>query len=432
MLSIKQSISSFFYPQNKIDDEIEKIFFYYDFYTSNFSRIYTFAFILKIGLLGILIIDSIKFFNSELKGVSFELAVTHVIFFIICIFFIISSKYIKKKVKSLTLYRVYLWFVIILIFGIVIWTSLIDQKINGQITVLIMGFFGVSILFYIIPLDGLIIYTISILLFLLLLPMYQNKLEIIQAHYINIPILGVLSFFVSYYFFKGKVLDYIKNQKIQKAIAEYDELVKKILPDAVSFKLRKEEKYISEVNLATIVFIDFVSFSKIMNETNTEIVLKVLDELFEAFDRIILKYRLEKIKTIGDGYMYAGGLFSNISQLKECVDSALEILHFIESKKEELFSRTGYEWQIRMGIDCGEVVTGVIGNWRFTFDIWGNTVNIASRLVSECEPNHINVSKNVFDKIWMYSEFQFKPRGYQTIKNLGTIEMYYVYQKKSY
>ncbi len=432
MLQNKQSIYTFFYPQNLINDEIEKIFFYYDVYASNFSRIYTFSFVLMVGLIGISIYNFIRFVNSELNEVSFELAITHLIFLMICVFFLFSSKFMQKKVKSLWLFRIYLWVVIIMIFSIVIWISLIDQKVNGQITVFIMGLFGISVLFYILPFDGLILYSFSIIIFFILLPIYQKNLQIIQAHYVNVTILGLISYFINNFFFKTKVFDFIKNQKIQKFNAEYDDLIKKVLPDTVSFKLRKEGRYISKVDLATIVFIDFVSFSKIMNETNAEIVLKELDKLFESFDQIILKYGLEKIKTIGDAYMYAGGLFLNSSQLKECVDSALEILNFIETKKDEIFSRTGHIWKVRIGIDCGEVMTGVIGNWRFTFDVWGNTVNIASRLTTECEPNHINVSKNVFDKIWMFNEYQFSPRGNQIIKNLGMIEMYYLSYKKKY
>ncbi|MFN3604294.1 MAG: adenylate/guanylate cyclase domain-containing protein [Leptonema sp. (in: bacteria)] len=281
-----------------------------------------------------------------------------------------------------------------------------------------------------IPFDAIILYVSSTIIFLFLLPYYQSNPNIIVSHNINIPILSLLSLFISNFFYKLKVTDFIKNQKIQKSTAEFDELIKKILPESISFRLRKEGKITPMIQEATVVFVDFVSFSKITKSTNIQKVLEILDELFGEFDKILIQYNLEKIKTMGDGYMYAGGLFSNQTQLREAIDSAIEIQNLLEKKREELISLTNFPWEARIGIDCGNVISGVIGNWRFSFDIWGDTVNIAFRLVTECEPGKINISRNVFERIWFYNEYQLEPRGVLPIKNLGTIEMFYLHPSK--
>lgn len=432
MLSIKENLNSFFYPEKQIENQIDKIFFYYDVYTTNFSRIQKVATILIFGLSGILILDFIKYINSTLNQASKELAIIHIVFFIFSIFLKLTVSIILKKTQSLSVFRIFQWSIIIIILGINIYTTLIDQKINGQITVLVMAYFGISVLIYIFPIDGLFLYAISTLSFFFLLPFFQSNKEIITSHHINVPILVLLSYFISNLFYKNKVNDFIKSQRIQKTTEEFDNLIQKILPENISFKIRKEGKIEPRINDATIVFVDFVSFSIIMNKTNIQIVLKTLEELFEEFDYIIKKYKLEKIKTIGDSYMFAGGLFSNHSQLKECIDASIEIINFLEIKKKELINHTGYPWEVRIGIDHGKIVSGIIGNWRFVFDVWGDTVNIASRLVTECEPKKINISKNVFDKIWMYNEYEFEPRGVIPIKNLGTIEMFYVHSSKKF
>lgn len=432
MLSIKESFNSFFYPEKQIENQVDKIFFYYDIYTTNFSRIQKVTMVLIVGLGGILVLDFIKYINSTLNQASKELAIIHFLFFIFSIFLKLIIPIILKKTQSLLVFRIFLWSIIIFILGINIYTSLIDQKINGQITVLVMAYFGISVLVYIFPIDALFLYSISTLSFFFLLPFFQSNKEIITSHQINIPILVLLSYFISNLFYKNKVNDFMKSQRIQKVTEEYDNLIQKILPENISFKIRKEGKIEPTINDATIVFVDFVSFSKIMSKTNIQIVLKTLEELFEEFDYIIKKHKLEKIKTIGDSYMFAGGLFSNHPQMKECIDASIEIIKFLETKKNELLNSTGYSWEVRIGIDCGRVVSGIIGNWRFVFDVWGDTVNIASRLVTECEPNKINISKNVFDKSWMYNDYEFEPRGVIPIKNLGTIEMFYLYPSKKF
>jgi len=315
-------ISDFFYPEKLLDDQVEKVFFYYDIANTNISRLIIFNYVLSIGLIGILTFDAIRYLNNTLDVYAKELAITHIVFLFYCAITIISSKLIARRIQNQLIFRFFFLLIAFFLFLILIWTTLIDQKANGQITVIIMGYFGVSVLLYLFPIDSLILYIIVSLILFYFLPQYQTNPQVLTSHYINIPILILISYFISVIFFKSKLNDFIKSKKIEQTTSELDELIQKILPIHVAYKLRKENRFEPFINEnVTIVFIDFVSFSTIMEKTNVNIVFSVLDELFNKFDKVIKKYNLEKIKTIGDSYMFAGGLFSEYSQAKECVDA---------------------------------------------------------------------------------------------------------------
>ncbi len=431
MKSFFNIIHNFFNPIKQIDDPIEKIFFYFDIASINLSRLITFSYVLGFALIALLIIDIIRFYNHSLDDVSLELAYTHIVYFLLVVFIILSSKIFQRKVNKPNLFRLYVFIVVLLNYSIAIWTTLIDQKANGQITVIIMSYFGIGALLYLLPLDSLILYTLSTTIFFILLPFYQKDPLIITSHYINVPILTLISFFISAVFFKSKMNDFIKSKKIEQVTNQLDDVIQKILPSQVAFKIRKESNFEPIINdNVTIGFIDFVSFSTIMEKTQVELVFSILDELFGKFDQIIKKYNLEKIKTIGDSYMFAGGLFSNQSQVRECVDASLEIIELLEKENTNLKYKTGFEWKVRIGLDKGRAICGIIGNWRFLFDVWGNVVNFAARLEAISHPNKINISKNIYDEIWIYPEYEFEPRGTLPVKNMQAIEMFYVSRSK--
>ncbi|GIX41491.1 MAG: hypothetical protein KatS3mg129_1224 [Leptospiraceae bacterium] len=431
MKSFFKIILNFFYPDRLIEDPVEKVFFYFDVATTNISRVITFYYVNIFGLLCILISDGIRYYNNTLDTYATELTIIHIVLLLFSISIIIISKYVVRRINNPNIFRVYFFIISLLIFFILIWITLIDQKANGQITVMIMGYFGVAVLIYLYPLDSLLLYLISTIIFLILLPYYQENKQILTSHFINIPILMLISYSISVMLFQAKVKDFIKSKKIESATAELDTLVQKVLPTQVAFKLRKENTIEPIVNEnVTVVFIDFVSFSTIMEKTNPMIIFSVLDELFRKFDAILKKYNLEKIKTIGDSYMFAGGLFKEISQVKECIDASLDIIDMLNQEQTQLKYKTGYNWYVRIGIDKGKVISGIIGDWRFVFDLWGNPVNIAARLESVSLPQKINISRNVYEEIRLYKDYYFEPRGILPIKNMEPVEMFFVDRAK--
>lgn len=224
-----------------------------------------------------------------------------------------------------------------------------------------------------------------------------------------------------------------KNSQIesQKDIIEEEHnraegLLLNILPESVADEL-KDKGYATPVhyNSATVLFTDFVGFTKVASTlTPTEVVNK-LNECFMRFDEIAEKYNLEKIKTIGDAYMCAGGLpIKNNTHPKDAIQAAIEILSFIKSHNEKLIKQGKAVWEIRIGIHTGELVAGVVGSKKFAYDIWGDTVNVASRMEINAEIGHINISEATYDMI--KDDFPCDYRGELDVKNRGKMGMYTV------
>jgi len=201
-----------------------------------------------------------------------------------------------------------------------------------------------------------------------------------------------------------------------------DNLLGNILPRAVAEDLKR--KGLSEpiqYDSATVVFTDFVGFTESASRLKPIELIEDLDRLFRAFDRILRARGLEKLKTIGDSYMFAGGLPNpDPEHARKCVLAALEIRDYVKAQK---IIRPNM-WPIRIGIHSGPLIAGIIGVNKFSYDIWGDTVNIASRMESGGEQGRINISEMTWSLVKDF--FQCEERGYQEIKNRGKYKMYFV------
>lgn len=223
----------------------------------------------------------------------------------------------------------------------------------------------------------------------------------------------------------GKIL--AEKNKIIRAEQERSEnLLLNILPALVADELKKRgrtsARYFDDVS---VLFADFVGFSQIAEKLTPQQLVSELDTCFQAFDEIIAKYNLEKIKTIGDAYMVAGGLPNGGgSQLKDMINAARDMQAWLAHWNEHRAERNMPVFEARIGIHCGPVVAGVVGSKKFAFDIWGDTVNIASRIESAGEGGKINISGNVYEVVREY--FPCHYRGKIPAKNKGEIDMYFV------
>lgn len=181
---------------------------------------------------------------------------------------------------------------------------------------------------------------------------------------------------------------------------------------------------------ATVIFMDFVGFSKSTLQMNPQDLVEALGFYFEKFDEIITKRQVERIKTIGDGYMCVGGIPTiNTTHAIDCALAALDIQKFVQSSASEIQNKYQISWQVRIGIHTGPLVAGVVGKNRLAFDIWGETVNLASRMETHSDPNKINISSATYQKIKDF--FICEPRGTIKIKNKEGVEelsmdMYFV------
>ncbi len=223
---------------------------------------------------------------------------------------------------------------------------------------------------------------------------------------------------------ENKLLE--QKSQIEKAQAESNRLLLNILPATVAEELIKNDKVQPRnYTSATVMMIDFVGFSRISSTLSSEALVQTLDYSFTAFDRIIKKYGVEKIKTIGDGYLCVGGIPTETEDHpQQVILAAFEILDFLQKWKTEKEQKNEPYFEGRIGIHTGALTAGVVGETKFAYDIWGDTVNVAARLEAGSEAGKINISKTTFELI--KDKFQCQHRGALPIKNLGTIEMYFV------
>jgi len=214
---------------------------------------------------------------------------------------------------------------------------------------------------------------------------------------------------------------------LKSALADNVLLLNRILPEQVAAELQKNG-YVEPVYFTdtAVIFTDFEGFSHSTENLAPSEVIHRLDTYFSAFDRIVATYGLEKIKTIGDSYMAVAGVPDlHDNPVGAACDAALDIMDVSRAISEEI-GPDG--WNIRIGIHCGPLVAGVIGKQKFAYDVWGATVNFASRMESSGEPGRINVSSDVHREMGPY--YRWQSRGPRPIKHLGTAEMYFLLGKK--
>ncbi len=225
-------------------------------------------------------------------------------------------------------------------------------------------------------------------------------------------------------FFIGVIVILLmKNLNLERE--KSDRLLVNILPTSIAAELKRNDFVKPQNYRATVLFTDFVGFTQAAEKMTPQELVNILDFYFTKFDKISRQYRLEKIKTIGDSYLAVGGIpESNLTHAFDCVSAALEIRDFVINQNQQQDSPQKAKWSIRIGIHTGNLIAGVIGQQKFAYDVWGDTVNIASRLESSGIENEVNVSEETYLQI--KDSFTCESRGKIAIKNGDKIEMYLV------
>jgi adenylate cyclase len=213
--------------------------------------------------------------------------------------------------------------------------------------------------------------------------------------------------------------------EIEKEKQKSERLLLNILP----LQIAEELKYTGRVkpvyhSSASVLFTDFENFSKIAELMSPEELVEELDYCFSYFDRIIERYNLEKLKTIGDSYMCCGGIpQANHTHALDTIMAALQIQKFMSLRKANKIKQNQPYWDIRIGIHSGSLLSGVIGKKKFVYDVWGDTVNLASRMESSGVAGQINISQATFELV--KDSFE-EHRGKILAKNMGEVDMYLI------
>ena len=216
------------------------------------------------------------------------------------------------------------------------------------------------------------------------------------------------------------------NKILDRQNAEIESLILNILPQEVANELQKTGNATPRFyERASVLFTDFKSFSKLADDLSPQEVVTELDACFIAFDGIIEKYKLEKIKTIGDSYMCAGGIpTEDNDHYINIIKAGLEIRDYMHIRNKQRDESGLPAWDIRIGINTGPIVAGVVGRKKYAYDIWGGTVNVASRMESNGEVGRVNISSSTYELI--KHKYACTHRGKIMAKNVGEVDMYFV------
>jgi adenylate cyclase len=225
---------------------------------------------------------------------------------------------------------------------------------------------------------------------------------------------------------KNQIITFEKAN-VEREKERSDSLLLNILPAEVAEELKTkgtaDAKHFDNV---TVLFTDFKSFTTVSEQLSPQELVNELHTCFKAFDEICTKYSIEKIKTIGDAYLAVSGLpQADENHAENVVRAALEIREFMKKRREKLGAKT---FEIRIGINSGSVVAGIVGVKKFAYDIWGDTVNTAARMEQNSEAGKINISETTYALV--KDTFTCEYRGEIDAKNKGKLKMYFVEKRQ--
>lgn len=317
-------------------------------------------------------------------------------------------------------------FAFVNIVGTVFLVVLMGNQINGQLFLLPVLFLPFVIYS---PSEKFAMYFHIILLISVIIllefgifgndPLYVDPEFINKLQYHNFLLMSLLVVAAGVY-----VRFVLRKAEIQldNEIEKSDNLLLNILPESIAAKLKESHESLAEqFDDATILFADIVGFTKRSESMQPNDLVAMLDDIFSEFDKLADKYAVEKIKTIGDAYMVVGGVPEQRSEHCEIIaELALEMQDIIHEKFADKYD----ELDLRIGIHSGSVVAGVIGSKKFSYDLWGDSVNTAARMESHGIPGKIQVTKAIFDLL--KNKYNFERRGEIEIKGKGLMETYFL------
>ncbi len=233
---------------------------------------------------------------------------------------------------------------------------------------------------------------------------------------------------IALYKFKMETQLKLKTKELEEEKIKTDKLLHHILPNEIIKELNTNGVVVPrQYDSVTILFTDFQGFRQITNALPPSELVKKLNEIYRSFDEIIEKYGLEKLKSIGDTYMICGGLPEKTdNHAVKVISAAQEMINYLNERNKN----SKVNWRLRAGINTGPVVAGIVGSDKFTYDIWGDAVNIASRMENSSDAGKINISGSTFNLVKDYFDCEY--RGKLSVKGKGEVDMYFVKNSRIY
>ena len=225
---------------------------------------------------------------------------------------------------------------------------------------------------------------------------------------------------------ENRVLE--RTREIQEEQEKSEKLLLNILPKKTAEELKSEGKALAHLySNCTVLFSDFVDFTKISEKLEPQKLVDLIDECFSGFDQIVDNYPIEKIKTIGDAYMCVSGLpESNSNHAQVMVSAALDMAEFLRDLRHDREAKGLPFFEGRFGLSSGSVVAGVVGTKKFQYDIWSDTVNTAARMEQNSRRGAVNISDTTYQLVKGINALEFETRGSIKVKNKGQMSMYFV------
>ncbi|MFI5203788.1 MAG: adenylate/guanylate cyclase domain-containing protein [Flavobacteriales bacterium] len=258
----------------------------------------------------------------------------------------------------------------------------------------------------------------------------QNRWNILLLILASMVLAAV--FIIRGYVLKRRGLRLLKQMhfEIVEEKRKSEDLLLNILPESIAGELKEYGKTTPcRFENATVMFTDFQGFTYFSETHSPEELVALVDHYFREFDQIVKKHQIEKIKTIGDAYMCVSGIpISNENHAVNMILAAFEFRDFVNTEADRKQKLNQPFLRMRIGIHCGPLVAGVVGSRKFSYDVWGDTVNIAARMEQAGEPGAINISESVHELV--KNEFTFVSRGEIEAKNKGRMKMYFVNGEK--
>jgi adenylate cyclase len=255
----------------------------------------------------------------------------------------------------------------------------------------------------------------------------ETGIVIFTMHYFFFLGANVIGMFASYYLERYTRRDFLQKYTIQAQRDRADKLLYNVLPKQIAERLKESDETIAEeFNSATVLFADIVNFTPISARFGPREVVDMLNELFSHFDELVDKYGVEKIQVAGDGYMVAAGVPApRPDHATVLAQLALDMLDYV---KREEFLGGRHPIEIRIGVNSGSLIAGVIGRKKYFYALWGDMVNTASRMESHGESGKIQITRATYELV--KDEFECEYIGEITVKGKGRMEAWHLLAKK--